>query len=62
MPRAEGVSGAHSVSPQNLGNGGDFLAGVLVSFVKLMAYGDIGVGLSFIPGVCSAAAAARCSA
>ncbi len=26
-----------------------FLAGVLVSFVKLMAYGDIGVGLSFLP-------------
>ncbi len=26
-----------------------FLAGVLVSFVKLMAYGDVGVGLSFIP-------------
>jgi len=26
-----------------------FLAGVLVSFVKLMAYGDIGVGSSFIP-------------
>lgn len=26
-----------------------FLAGVLVSFVKLMAYGDIGVGNSFIP-------------
>lgn len=26
-----------------------FLAGVLVSFVKLMAYGDIGVGLSFFP-------------
>lgn len=26
-----------------------FLAGVLVSFVKLMAYGDIGVGLSFVP-------------
>ncbi|KEA52522.1 paraquat-inducible membrane protein A [Mangrovibacter sp. MFB070] len=26
-----------------------FLAGVLVSFVKLMAYGDIGIGLSFIP-------------
>lgn len=25
-----------------------FLAGVLVSFVKLMAYGDIGVGSSFI--------------
>ncbi len=27
-----------------------FLAGVLVSFVKLMAYGDIGIGSSFIPG------------
>ena len=26
-----------------------FLAGVLVSFVKLMAYGDIGVGSSFLP-------------
>lgn len=26
-----------------------FLAGVLVSFVKLMAYGDIGVGTSFVP-------------
>lgn len=26
-----------------------FLVGVLVSFVKLMAYGDIGVGPSFIP-------------
>ncbi|WP_428945755.1 membrane integrity-associated transporter subunit PqiA [Pantoea sp. FN060301] len=26
-----------------------FLAGVLVSFVKLMAYGDIGTGTSFIP-------------
>ncbi len=26
-----------------------FLAGVLVSFVKLMAYGSIGVGTSFIP-------------
>ncbi|MGU3522261.1 membrane integrity-associated transporter subunit PqiA [Enterobacteriaceae bacterium C23F] len=26
-----------------------FLAGVLVSFVKLMAYGDIGVGASFAP-------------
>ena len=26
-----------------------FLAGVLVSFVKLMAYGNIGVGSSFIP-------------
>lgn len=26
-----------------------FLAGVLVSFVKLMAYGDIGLGLSFAP-------------
>jgi len=28
-----------------------FLAGVLVSFVKLMAYGDVGVGTSFIPYV-----------
>lgn len=26
-----------------------FMAGVLVSFVKLMSYGDIGVGSSFIP-------------
>ncbi|WP_285128176.1 membrane integrity-associated transporter subunit PqiA [Leclercia adecarboxylata] len=26
-----------------------FLAGILVSFVKLMAYGDVGIGLSFIP-------------
>ncbi|WP_023640101.1 membrane integrity-associated transporter subunit PqiA [Dickeya zeae] len=26
-----------------------FLAGVLVSFVKLMSYGDIGIGASFIP-------------
>ncbi|MDU5847800.1 MAG: PqiA/YebS family transporter subunit, partial [Cronobacter sakazakii] len=26
-----------------------FLAGVLVSFVKLIAYGDIGIGSSFIP-------------
>ncbi|MEX9252971.1 membrane integrity-associated transporter subunit PqiA [Pseudenterobacter timonensis] len=26
-----------------------FLAGILVSFVKLMAYGDIGIGSSFIP-------------
>lgn len=26
-----------------------FLAGVLVSFVKLMAYGDIGIGNSFVP-------------
>jgi paraquat-inducible protein A len=26
-----------------------FLAGVVVSFVKLIAYGDIGVGLSFVP-------------
>jgi len=28
-----------------------FLAGVLVSFVKLMAYGDVGVGTSFLPYV-----------
>ncbi|MFU2316770.1 membrane integrity-associated transporter subunit PqiA [Rahnella sp. PCH160] len=28
-----------------------FLAGVLVSFVKLMAYGDVGIGTSFIPYV-----------
>lgn len=26
-----------------------FLAGVLVSFVKLMAYGDVGIGSSFVP-------------
>ncbi|CAG9414946.1 membrane integrity-associated transporter subunit PqiA [Providencia alcalifaciens] len=26
-----------------------FLAGVLVSFVKLIAYGDIGIGMSFLP-------------
>ncbi|CDL82663.1 membrane integrity-associated transporter subunit PqiA [Xenorhabdus szentirmaii] len=26
-----------------------FLAGILVSFVKLMAYGDISIGLSFLP-------------
>ena len=26
-----------------------FLAGILVSFVKLMAYGDVGIGSSFIP-------------
>lgn len=26
-----------------------FLAGVLVSFVKLMAYGDISIGNSFVP-------------
>lgn len=31
-----------------------FLAGVLVSFVKLMAYGDVGVGSSFGPTVCFA--------
>lgn len=28
-----------------------FLAGVLVSFVKLIAYGDVGIGSSFIPYV-----------
>ncbi|AYY80065.1 MULTISPECIES: membrane integrity-associated transporter subunit PqiA [Proteus] len=28
-----------------------FLAGILVSFVKLMAYGEIGLGLSFLPYV-----------
>ncbi|MBN3114103.1 membrane integrity-associated transporter subunit PqiA [Pectobacterium brasiliense] len=28
-----------------------FLAGVLVSFVKLMSYGDIGIGTSFMPFV-----------
>lgn len=26
-----------------------FIAGVLVSFVKLLAYGDIGIGVSFLP-------------
>lgn len=26
-----------------------FLAGILVSFVKLMAYGDVGIGSSFVP-------------
>lgn len=26
-----------------------FLAGVLVSFAKLIAYGDIGIGNSFVP-------------
>ncbi len=38
-------------STQNTGNGGDFpRLGVLVSFVKLMAYGSgIGVGSSFLP-------------
>ncbi|WP_168415696.1 membrane integrity-associated transporter subunit PqiA [Erwinia amylovora] len=34
---------------QNWGMAEIFLAGVLVSFVKLMAYGDIGIGTSFIP-------------
>lgn len=34
---------------KNWGMAEIFLAGVLVSFVKLMAYGDIGVGSSFIP-------------
>ncbi|BDH46459.1 paraquat-inducible protein A [Salmonella enterica subsp. enterica serovar Choleraesuis] len=34
---------------KNWGMAEIFLAGVLVSFVKLMAYGDIGVGLSFTP-------------
>ncbi|TKI07516.1 membrane integrity-associated transporter subunit PqiA [Martelella alba] len=34
---------------RNWGMAEIFLAGVLVSFVKLMAYGDIGVGLSFLP-------------
>ena len=42
------------LSTENLGHGEIFLAGVLVSFVKLMAYGDIGIGLSFVPGVCFA--------
>ncbi len=41
-------------STESTGHGGDLLAGVLVSFVKLMAYGDIGIGLSFVPGVCFA--------
>jgi uncharacterized paraquat-inducible protein A len=40
-----------------------FLAGVLVSFVKLMAYGDIGIGLSFVPWCCFACCSyVRCSA
>ncbi|WAH53396.1 membrane integrity-associated transporter subunit PqiA [Pseudescherichia vulneris] len=34
---------------KNWGMAEIFLAGVLVSFVKLMAYGDIGIGSSFIP-------------
>nr|WP_024967645.1 membrane integrity-associated transporter subunit PqiA [Pantoea sp. IMH] len=34
---------------KNWGMAEIFLAGVLVSFVKLMAYGDIGTGTSFIP-------------
>ncbi|MCX8964733.1 membrane integrity-associated transporter subunit PqiA [Erwinia psidii] len=34
---------------KNWGMAEIFLAGVLVSFVKLMAYGDIGIGTSFIP-------------
>jgi paraquat-inducible protein A len=38
------VSGAYSVSPKTWGMAEIFLAGVLVSFVKLMAYGDIGIG------------------
>ncbi len=36
-------------STQNPGMAEIFLAGVLVSFVKLMAYGSIGVGSSFLP-------------
>lgn len=36
---------------KNWGMAEIFLAGVLVSFVKLMAYGDIGIGTSFIPFV-----------
>jgi len=34
---------------KNWGMAEIFLAGVLVSFVKLLAYGDLGVGSSFIP-------------
>ncbi|MGE9550547.1 membrane integrity-associated transporter subunit PqiA [Erwinia amylovora] len=34
---------------KNWGMAEIFLAGVLVSFVKLMAYGDIGIGTSFVP-------------
>lgn len=43
------MAGAHFVSVKSWGMAEIFLAGVLVSFVKLMAYGDIGVGSSFIP-------------
>ncbi len=46
----EGVSGADFCFTSKAGGWRRFfLAGVLVSFVKLMAYGDIGVGLSFVP-------------
>lgn len=38
-----------------------FLAGVLVSFVKLMAYGSIGVGSSFLPVFILCPATARLS-
>ncbi|WP_034913876.1 MULTISPECIES: membrane integrity-associated transporter subunit PqiA [Erwinia] len=34
---------------KNWGMAEIFLVGVLVSFVKLMAYGDIGIGTSFVP-------------
>ncbi len=40
---------ARVLSTQNPGMAEIFLAGVLVSFVKLMAYGSIGVGSSFLP-------------
>lgn len=45
------ATGTGAFSTQNLGMAEIFLAGVLVSFVKLMAYGSIGVGSSFLPGV-----------
>ncbi len=53
MPRALKAFLARILFHLKTGNGGDFPRRVLVSFVKLMAYGDIGVGLS-PPGVCSA--------
>lgn len=39
---------------KNWGMAEIFLAGVLVSFVKLMAYGDIGVAPALFPGACFA--------
>ena len=47
--RSQGVSLRVFCSTLKPGMAEIFLAGVLVSFVKLMAYGDIGVGLSFVP-------------